>query len=234
MDSPTLAPCFSNTATRLHLCTRPVRGSCFWLLAEIGCARGMPITCRPQRPGKGAGIDPRRSDLDSMFSSRGWSAAAHRWQNALISELALLAGHRPVGCGKSGHFVAAAKRFESCGSPSVSPLPCGSVDPANVATDDRRAALNPGVNASIPRERLEPSGCTHSCRLVCSSCPAGPSAHYCSAQAPCQIRRKTGGHWQNVPGRSAWPKARCLAPVLLREPYEVGRGGCTPAFFGRS
>ena len=33
---PPLSTRFSNTATRLHLCIRPIRGSCLQLLANIG------------------------------------------------------------------------------------------------------------------------------------------------------------------------------------------------------
>ncbi|MNE04616.1 hypothetical protein D3C80_971530 [compost metagenome] len=45
------------------------------------------------KAGRSAGINPRRSDLGSMFSSRGWSALAPRWQNAVDQQL--VAAGRP-------------------------------------------------------------------------------------------------------------------------------------------
>ena len=76
-----------NTAARLHLCIRPVRGSA-WLLANIGSAREMPITFRPQGPVGAQASHSRRSNLGSMFSSKGL-----RRPSASVAELGKLLGH---------------------------------------------------------------------------------------------------------------------------------------------
>jgi hypothetical protein len=102
----TVYPLF-NTATRLHLCIRPIRGSPSLASGQHWLSSRYADYVQASKAGKGAGIDPRRSDLGSMFSSRGWSALRPGGRTLVICNLSQPAGLRLVGCDKSGHSVAA-------------------------------------------------------------------------------------------------------------------------------